>query len=535
MLATIASLRSRYQYPVQDLYDAWSLLFLNMDRNTLWGAAGGMVFVNDQSWDVQDRFQWVFAAMEAVLQAAGSALLQNGRELCLFNPLNWKRNDPVVLALPEGNGLDGMACEALPGGDVLCQGDVPSMSVGTWTLSAQPAPRPASISFPCAFETEQYTVRIDRVSGALVSLMLRGTERELLAGPANVVVAERPILPQKQPADHMPSRPGRVRLATSNDHPCDVHATRGPVATTITASGTLYGGGTLRRTIRLYHNHPRIDFETELNDIPDYTVVVAEFPLLDEIREVRRGIPYGFAHAAWARPNPDLHGWAAGTVPAVRWIDFSFVNGGGCALLDQGLSGRELNDRTPLIYLLNSEDTYRGYVNPWLSGWGKHVLPYSLIAYGGEWSEQNIARAAWEYNRGPVITTNRAPMTVQSFLETSSNVIVEAMRREGDHVELRLVESLGASGVAEIKLLLPHQRVTFTDLTGRAVSSWPRASSYEFDIRPQQIVTIHFSTSTSLDPPRQVSSWDAFVPEHKRTALHDYDPTLIGHPPPFSD
>jgi hypothetical protein len=37
--------------------------------------------------------------------------------------------------------------------------------------------------------------------------------------------------------------------------------------------------------------------------------VIAEFPLAEDVVEVRRGIPYGFAHSGWARPNPELPGW----------------------------------------------------------------------------------------------------------------------------------------------------------------------------------------------------------------------------------
>jgi hypothetical protein len=34
---------------------------------------------------------------------------------------------------------------------------------------------------------------------------------------------------------------------------------------------------------------------------------------------------------------------------------------GGVALLDRGLTGREINGNTPIIYLLNATDTYNGY------------------------------------------------------------------------------------------------------------------------------------------------------------------------------
>ncbi len=291
------------------------------------------------------------------------------------------------------------------------------------------------------------------------------------------------------------------------------------------------GGGALRRVIRFYDDHPRIDFETELNDVPNYTIVVAEFPLAEDILEVRRGIPYGFSHGAWVKPNPDLHGWTKGIVPAVRWIDFSLAGGGGFAILDRGLSGRELNERTPILYLLNAEDKYSGYACPWLSGKGRHVLPYSIVGYESPWDEARIPHMAWEYNREPVLIASRAAVSPQSFLETSDNVIVEALRREGNHIELRMVECLGSSGKAEIKMGLPHRSAILTDLIGRKISALPKSSHYSFPIRPQQIVTMHFETESTLPDPEPIQSWDAFVPRQKLAALHAYDPNLIGHPP----
>ena len=59
MLATAASLRGKFEYPAQAFHHAWLLMCLNMDRNTLWGAAGGMVFEHERSWDARDRFEWV--------------------------------------------------------------------------------------------------------------------------------------------------------------------------------------------------------------------------------------------------------------------------------------------------------------------------------------------------------------------------------------------------------------------------------------------------------------------------------------------
>ena len=77
-LAAAASLQSKFVYPAQQLDNAWTLTFLSMDRNTLWGSAGGMVFEDAKSWDVKDRLEWVFNRSKAVLHSAGSSLLASG-------------------------------------------------------------------------------------------------------------------------------------------------------------------------------------------------------------------------------------------------------------------------------------------------------------------------------------------------------------------------------------------------------------------------------------------------------------------------
>jgi alpha-mannosidase len=535
MLATIASLQATehsFEYPAQALHDAWILMCLNMDRNTLWGSAGGMVFVSEQSWDAQDRFAWVKNATGQTLDSAGKSLLPAGVEIGLFNPLNWKRRDPIELQLPAGTSLDGLPSELLPNGSVLCQPEMPSISVCGLKAAQRPASTPEVVDLPEVIETAYYLARFDRATGALTSLKSKKTSRELLGAPANVIVAEQPTkVRDDAPADFTPPRPERTRVASSSDQPSTMRAARGPIAWTIEASGTFYGGGAIRRLVRLYHDSPRIDFETELNDIPNHTVVVAEFPLALDIAQVRRGIPFGFSHGAWATPDAQLHGWTKGIVPAVRWSDYALSGGGGFAILDRGLSGRELNGRTPILYLINAQDEYHGYPNAWLSGKGRHLLPYSVVAYDGPWAEARIPQMAWEYNREPVMIPGRAAMQARSFAETSDNVIVEAVRREGNHIELRLVECWGLPGTATIKVLFPHQNAILTDLVGRRLSDVRPAATYRFPVRAQQIVTMHLETSTSVAIPPPTTSWESFVPAEKLAALHAYDPNLKGHPP----
>ncbi len=533
MLATIASLQGQHEYPVASLHDAWILMCLNMDRNTLWGSAAGMVFEDRDSWDVNDRFHWVAETTKHTLNRAARSMLPAGEAVGLFNPLNWQRSDPFELRLPTGKSLDGAVCQTVAGGSTLCALNLPSVSIVGRGLSSRPpaSPRPAAPSEQ--IETKNYLVRIDPKTGALTSLKLRSSGREILSAPANVIVAERPIKmpPNDGPGDFMPARPQRSRLSTSSDQASTTATFTGPVATVIEVNGTFYGGGTMRRVTRFYHDHPRIDFETELNDIPNFTVVVAEFPLAEEITEIRRGIPFGFSHGSWSKPNATLHGWTKGIVPAVRWIDYALAGGGGVALFDRGCSGRELNGTTPIIYLLNAEDKYLGYRNPWLSGRGKHVLKYSLLAHESKWQDAQIPHRAWEYNCPPIPITGVTPRPAVPFVETSENLIIEAIRREDNYIELRLIECLGIPGTGRLKINVKHDGASLTDATGKKKSDLPNGTTYDISVRPQQILTVRLMVDTAVNSPEPITRWDSFVPENKLAALHAYDPNTIGHPP----
>ena len=110
-------------------------------------------------------------------------------------------------------------------------------------------------------------------------------------------------------------------------------------------------------------------------------------------------------------------------------------------------------------------------------------------------------------------------------------MIVEAVRREEGHIEVRLVECLGVAGEAVLAVHLPHESAALTDLTGQRPSPLPGGPEYRFGIRPQQIVTVRLATGASVGTVTPLTDWTPLVPEHKRLALRAYDPAVKGHPP----
>ena len=518
MLATIASHDGGFAYPVEPLYHAWLQMLLNMDRNTLWGAAGGMVFEHEKSWDVRDRFESVETISAVTAETALRHVVGQGRSVALFNPLNWPRMDPLRLDLPAGT-----KCQAEEDGKVLCCATLPSTGILTMQTSSEAASAPKAIELPAVIETAHYRVRIDPNTGALCSLKLKPSGREMLAGPV-LLVAE-----QAGDFHHTPRREQRKRLADSSEFKPRIRVSDGPLATVVQTDSVFFGGGTARQTLHFHKRYPRIDFDVELNDVPDKTVVLAEFPLAQAIRETRRGIPYGLSHGTWEAKDPNLAGYADGIVAAIRWSHYQCERGG-VAILDRGLPGRELTGRTPALFLLNAQDIYMGYPCAWLSGDGRHNFSFALVAHDGDWRDARIPQMAWEFNCPPVVLADAAGAAPQSFVQTSDNVIVQAMRREGDEIELRLAECLGIAGTAEVALNLPHREAALTDLVGGRRRPLTGGPGYRFPVRPQEIVTLRCRTDSAVADVEPLTSWEPLVPQAKRVALN----TKLdkkGHPP----
>ena len=112
------------------------------------------------------------------------------------------------------------------------------------------------------------------------------------------------------------------------------------------------------------------------------------------------------------------------------------------ALLDRGVPGRELVDRTAIIYLRNACDRYYWDKNTdWMRGKGEQSYQYALVAYEGDWNGARIPQLAWDYNAPPLVVGEVKLRESESYAESSDNVIVEALRRVGDEIEMRLVES----------------------------------------------------------------------------------------------
>ena len=528
-LATIASLNGPTPYPSQELANAWLLMALNMDRGILWGVAVDGSFADRESWDTRDRFEYVDTVVAASNKAAfGSLAKQDGDTVALFNPVNWTRKGPVELLLPQGRVLAGVDCQPLEDGrTVLAKARLSSMGVAAGRLEWTGSLPLARTDVPEVIETPYYSAKLDLATGALVSLKLKPSGREMLGGPTNVILAE-----EKGEPHAVPEKGKRKLVASSSQFKPFVTVVTGKLATIVEVRSAFHAAGELRRVIRFYNDSPRIDFVTETNGLPDGTILSVEFPLADGIIEVRRGIPYGFSHGNCVNEVPGMTGLTKGILPAIRWSDYTFKSGGGLAILDRGVPGRELVGRTAILLLHNVCETYYKFPATWMGDQRKQTYSYAILPHAQNWDEADVPRLAWEYNSPPITAIGRPDPAPKSFVETSDNVVVEALRRQDSDIELRLVECLGKASQAWVKVHLPHAAAALTDLLGRNPLALPPGPQYTFAVRPQQIVTIRLTATGAVPPVQALRTFDPVIPEAKRGFMREArDPRLIGHPP----
>lgn len=546
--ATVASLRGSMVYPSQELSNAWLLMSLNMDRGPLWGIGVGGLFEHPKFWDVRDRFE----AGDKLTANAGAQALRalfpgDSDGMGLFNPTSWPREEPFELALPPGKTPASRPAQLLEDGKTtLVSTRVPATGVSHLTLKAGTPPAGREGKLPEAIETPFYSVRVDAGTGALLSMRLKPSGREVLGAHGNVILAQVHSPEYAQPtgvvmgqAHKILDRAERVTVMSSVDNRPQLKCYLGPLATIVEMTSP-FRGGELHRVIRFYSDSPRIDFVTETQDLPDGTIVVADFPLHDEITMLRRGIPYGFAQTPWSDFNLDARGNSQGIVPVIRWSHYMLRNGVGVALFDRGVPARELTARTATILLHNAIGKY--FWDPdtkWMNGQGRQIFQYSLLAHETPWEHAGIPQAAWSYNAPLLSIEGTHPQPDQSFLSTSANVVVEAVRRVANEIEIRLVESNGTAGPARLIVRLPHESAAVTNMLGenakplRQAAALPGGgSSYSLNLRPQQIVTVRLKTLQTAPPVQALTTFASLIPEAKREATLTFrHPELIGHPP----
>ncbi len=541
MSAASASLRRALSYPSRALHEARLLLLMNTDRNTIWGAAAGSVFRSREHWDTWDRFE---GAQTRLAQVLKEALGSRGGGPVLLSSVNWERDDPFDVRLPEGKTLAGAQCVAgvADPATARCRLKLPAAQAAAVKLAAGSPAAMESMKPPAEIRTRYYTARIDLNTGELSALFSRSGKALLAQGGGRVQLEEPPEKIAKVAADFMAPAKQR-RLLPACAAAAAVRGWQNPLASVIESVQDCRDARVTRH-IWFYHDYPRIDFDISLELRRSDVLATADFPFAGRVDRRTRGIPFGFSEGPpgedWLQPQPyflarssehHLFGYSAAVMPALGWSDYRLASGGGLTVVEDGLPMHEFAPDRLKLGLVNAVSSYRGLPNEELRGLGTHRFRFGLIPHEGDWRAVEAPKRAREFSSPPLLFERGEALP--PLLRTSDNLILEALRREGGDLEARLVEWRGEPGMAWAEMLAPHKSARRTNLLGEEAQPLAGGPRYRFAVMPQEIVTLRLALDSRVEAPAPLRTWALLVPEAKREGLK-LRIREKGHPPrPF--
>ncbi len=504
-------------YPKAGLDADWEKLLFSQFHDTIACSSFDPVFVGamDRLGEVQENADTLGA--EALVGLAGCAKT-GGSQLVVFNPLSFARSAVCRFELPAENWTGVSVLDeqgyALPG-VVLREGqtapqyefvatDLPPVGYRVYQLGA-----PASegvVQQPdknlTSLENNFFSICWDGHNGDLTSVWDKVAQCEVLSGPGNVIVAMREKNPDMEGNIYLTGEEARTGQysVTSIDIQSDALAERVKII-------SLFQDCSLIRTVSLYRDVPRIDFETTVLDFKGGDVMVkVSFPLALDWAHIRP--VYETAFAATGRPF--------GHYAAQTWVDCS-DSVRGAALFNQGTPGYWVGDGSLELTLLRSFANYTGYQKNGLPkgipGYdqstqtelarehGTHHFRYSLYPHAKMDHPAELFRIGHSLNTPPVALVNcdYSGPEQASYLACEPDFIMTTLKQTEDKhgLALRGFETSGLAHDVTVNLPSAVKALWRCDLMEQPLERLEvHSGKVVFPCVPFEIVTLKLETSS---------------------------------------
>jgi alpha-mannosidase len=527
---------------------AW--LGVGVDDSTLWGAWEPVLFnqthdlasgvMTDHVYeDVRRGYDLSQRMADESIRSYSNAIVSHidtrgaGIPVVVFNTLAWTRTDPVEIEIGFAEqGIRDIEVTSSRGGKVPCQlirseryadggiktatisvvvRDVPAL--GYVTLHVHPKSQAGSSSTAvedrrgAVLENEFYTVKMDRSTGAIVSLFDRKQQWESISGPANVVARQEDhgdLWELYHGLDGASYIAGTVRqpvpsaataLLSSASSGTDATVVRGVVFSEFRVSHP-FGSGLYSTRIRLYSGVRRVEISTDLVNHEKLVRYQVLFPTSIANGTNVQEIPFG----AIARP-------IGVEFPAQHWVDYSETRHG-MALINTGMPGNLVSDGTLILSLMRAHSIggygFGGGFEPGMTSETGYEIGhsltfrYALVPHAGDWRGAAIYRSGLEFNQPLLVFKSvthggTLPPTWGWLNISHPNVVLTACKPgPGKTTVVRFYEASGvaASGVtikfnADVKTV---REANLLDQPGRTLPV--RQNVVRFNLHPFEIKTL---------------------------------------------
>ncbi|WP_085524796.1 alpha-mannosidase [Tuberibacillus sp. Marseille-P3662] len=475
-------------YLSKELTESWKIVLRNQFHDIIPGSSIREVYEDSQ----QDYAQAHELAQLSWSHAAGTLVTgDDTQRFTIFNSSSTERSDLITIDCTEsdrvwkdreGNLLD--AQQTAEGQWLVNVNNIPSL--GKTTIQYDKAydqdERPSAFDISDHEVISPYYEMAWNRHGQLTKLVDRKRNRNVLAPQArgNVlqIFEDKPLNFDAWDIDLFYQE--KMKEVTNFTRSEVIE--EGPLRIVIRFTWT-FGHSIISQNMVLYANHPRIDFETQVDWHERHQLLKVAFPVDIRATEATYDIQYGNVK----RPTHWNTSWDYARFESVahQWADLS-ETGYGVSLLNDCKYGHDIKDNVMRLTLLKSA------THPDVEqDQGTHTFTYALLPHQGDWYEGQTVQHAWALN---------CPLTYQAggsdhlsmFAVNRDHVMIDAVKKaeDTDQVIVRLHEFAGARSTVAMTSDLNIMSWQECDLLERAIETDKRIDQpFEFDIKPYEIKT----------------------------------------------
>lgn len=479
-----ANQRVGMPYPAETLHAIWEDVLTLQFHDILPGSSIKKVYD-----DSDEMYARMFKKLEAIEAEALAALGKEAAgDLVLYNSLSYERDDVVFFDAPEDvtaiknaagelfpvQRVDGRACAFVKG--------LPAMgALSAWFVKGEPAKEAMQVCEK-GFDTPFFQGTFD-ASMRITSLVDKKSGRELAKAGQSL---NRIVCYENKPHDYdawdiniyYNQRHWEVDQLTGVEL-----VSSGPVLSLLRAHYR-YMDSTLDQDIYLYHDLPRIDFDTHVDWKEKQYLLKAHFPMDVFYNEATFDIQYGnVKRATHKNTSWDV---ARFEVCAHKWADVS-EDGFGASLMNDCKYGYSVDEQGMALTLLKSS------LHPNEEGdLTTHHFTYSLMPHENGWREADTVKQAYQLNipvlAGPATGSGSLPSLARV---EQPGVLIEAVKQQldGTGIVVRLYECFGRRNAdVALQLGFPVKSAVECNLLERPIQPVTVAEgTIHFELKPYEI------------------------------------------------
>ncbi|KAH6671434.1 glycosyl hydrolases family 38 N-terminal domain-containing protein [Halenospora varia] len=464
LLATLASIKSGYKYPKEDIDDMWEGVLLCQFHDCLPGSSIEMCYD-----DSDELYAKIFKTGEKILKDLQTVLgvlevdkANTNNSLVALNTMPWHRRELI----PIGDNQAGVAC-----------GDGNLLTIRTFKITETPEVTVEEVRSG-VFVLQNDQLRVEVEGGVISSLYDRKAEREVIAkgGKGNqlVIFDDKPLYWQAWDVEvyHLDSRkelsPGTTKIIQQDAHQVSVMT-----ETKISDKSWAKTYISLSAAFKGQQSYVEMHSEVEWQESMKFLKV--EFPVDVRNTEASYETQFGIVR----RPTHYNTTWdmAKFEVCCHKFADLS-ENGYGVSILNDSKYGFATCGNLMRLSLLRAPKAPDAHADM-----GRHHIRWAILPHQGELGSTTV-HTAFNFNNPLKLVQSPEPLEASAFsnpikLTGNPSLILDTVKRgeddedvsrgelkkrKGKSIILRIYDSLGGKSKGTIETTLDVQRVWKTNV-----------------------------------------------------------------------